>query len=230
MKIGICLCLAVWSTNVARLLALTLSRFTLALLFALAASASAAPAPAPPAPVVLVFGDSLSAAYGIPINSGWVSLLAQRLKSQKPPYQVVNASVSGETTRGGVKRIDGALEQHRPSIVIVELGANDGLRGLPTDAVKDNLDSIIQTSRERNAQVLLVGMRLPPNYGQGFNEKFSEVYTALAKKYEAPLVPFLLEGVEKREHFQADGLHPTTAAQTIMLETVWAKLEPMLKR
>jgi acyl-CoA thioesterase-1 len=180
-------------------------------------------------PTILVFGDSLSASYGVAVESGWVSLLQQRLMQNQYKYQVVNASISGETTAGGLTRIDTALETHKPVIVIVELGANDGLRGLPLQAMRDNLDGIIRACVARRAKVLLVGMRLPPNYGAAYNERFSAIYPALANKYHTALLPFLLEGMaDKREMFQADNLHPTAAAQTTVLGNVWKQLRPLL--
>jgi acyl-CoA thioesterase-1 len=180
-------------------------------------------------PTILVFGDSLSANYGLAVESGWVSLLQQRLTQNNYAYRVVNASISGETTAGGLARIDSALATHQPAIVIVELGANDGLRGLPLQATRDNLDAMIRACRAGKAKVLLVGMRLPPNYGAAYSERFSMIYPALAKKYHTALLPFLLEGMaDKRESFQADNLHPTAAAQPAVLENVWKHLKPML--
>ncbi|MDP2785390.1 MAG: arylesterase, partial [Sulfurimicrobium sp.] len=175
------------------------------------------------------FGDSLSANYGVAVESGWVSLLQQRLTQNNYAYRVVNASISGETTAGGLSRIDSALAAHQPAIVIVELGANDGLRGLPLQATRDNLDAMIRACIASKAKVLLVGMRLPPNYGAAYSERFSMIYPALAKKYHTQLLPFLLDGMaDKRELFQADNLHPTAAAQTAVLENVWKHLKPML--
>ena len=180
-------------------------------------------------PTILVFGDSLSANYGLAVESGWASLLQQRLKQNHYAYQVINASISGETTAGGLSRIDSALAAHQPAIVIVELGANDGLRGLSLQATRDNLDAMIRACRASKAKVLLVGMRLPPNYGAEYSERFGMIYPALAKKHHTALLPFLLEGMaDKREWFQADNLHPTAAAQTAVLENVWKHLKPML--
>lgn len=181
--------------------------------------------------MILVFGDSLSAAYGIPPASGWVALLQRKIREQGLPHRVVNASISGETTRGGLARIESALAQHKPALVIVELGGNDGLRGLPLEATRANLDGILRACRQKHAQVLLVGMDLPPNYGRGYAEKFRAIYSDLAKKHRIPLVPFLLEGfADKPEYFQADGIHPTAAAQRLILDTVWKGLQPLLKR
>lgn len=181
------------------------------------------------APTLLVFGDSLAAGYGLPQQSGWVTLLQQRLDKEQRHYSVVNASISGETTAGGRARIAAALAEHRPAIVIVELGANDGLRGLPLDASRANLAAILQACRDRQAPVLLVGMKMPPNYGPVYTRQFEALYGELAKQYRTRLVPFLLEGVvEKRELFQSDGLHPTAAAQQQLLENIWRELRPML--
>jgi len=185
--------------------------------------------PAWAAPTILVFGDSLSAAYGIPRESGWAQLLANRLEARKPPVRVVNASISGETSAGGLTRLSGALDAHRPGLVILALGANDGLRGLPLQETARNLKAMISLARKRGAQVLLVGMRLPPNYGGAYTRKFQALYGELAKTEKTRLVPFLLEGMaQHRERFQADGLHPDAKAQPVLLENVWRELEPML--
>ena len=183
------------------------------------------------APVVLVFGDSLAAGYGIPQKSGWVELLRQRLEREQMHYSVVNASISGETTAGGRTRLAAALAQHRPAVVILELGANDGLRGLSPQASRTNLAAMLQACRDRQAKVLLVGMKMPPNYGPAYTRQFEENYRALARQYRTALVPFLFAGIaEKREMFQADGLHPTAEAQTILLENVWKELQPLLSK
>lgn len=181
------------------------------------------------APVVLVFGDSLSASYGIPAGSGWVSLLEQRIHQKNPGYRVVNASISGETTSGGRYRIEQVLAEHRPAVVILELGVNDGLRGLPLDAAASNLNAIITACRNRKARVLLIGMRLPPNYGTAYATKFQAIYQQAAQRHKIPLLPFLLEGfADNPELFQADGLHPNTAAQPLIMERVWKILQPIL--
>ncbi|MFA7241146.1 MAG: arylesterase [Sulfuricellaceae bacterium] len=181
------------------------------------------------APAILVLGDSLSAEYGIPRNSGWVSLLQRRLEQRNSDYSLINASQSGETTDGGRARIASLLAQHRPAIVILELGGNDGLRGLPLTATRENLAAIIQSCRNHQARVLLIGMKMPPNYGVAYTRQFEENYRELASRYKIPLLPFLLEGLgEKREWFQADGLHPIATAQPAVLENVWKKLKPML--
>lgn len=150
---------------------------------------------------ILVYGDSLSANYGIPIEAGWVSLLTQRINSQYTGYQIINTSISGETTLGGRNRIDQVLSTHKPNIIIVELGANDGLRGTSIQSIYDNLATIIQKSQRNNARVLLVGMRLPPNYGATYTAKFQDTFTKLAKDYQIPLVPFLFEGFGERPDF-----------------------------
>jgi acyl-CoA thioesterase-1 len=181
------------------------------------------------AAVILVFGDSLSAAYGIPRQSGWVALLQQRLERDRPEYRIVNASISGETTRGGLYRIDQTLAQNHPAIVIIELGGNDGLRGLPLAATRDNLTGIIRACRRHGAKVLLIGMRLPPNYGRDYVQGFQEVYPQLAKRFRIRLMPFLLDGIaDKPELFQPDGIHPTATAQPMIMEKVWIYLRPML--
>lgn len=183
------------------------------------------------AQAILVFGDSLSAAYGMPQESGWVALLEQRVRREKPGYRVINASISGETTRGGRYRIEQVLADHQPAVVILELGANDGLRGLPLDATRANLDAIIAACRNRKARVLLVGMRLPPNYGTAYAAKFRAIYEQAAQRHKIPLLPFLLEGfAANSELFQADGLHPTAAAQPLIMEQIWIRLQPLLAR
>jgi acyl-CoA thioesterase-1 len=193
--------------------------------------ALALPAATSFAATILIFGDSLSAGYGLSREQGWVHLLEQRLRAEKLDYKVVNASISGETTLGGRNRIDAALKTHRPAIVILELGANDGLRGGSPDAMRDNLEAISDACRRARARVLLVGIRLPPNYGMAYTEKFQEVFGAVSRSRKLPLVPFLLDGFPlNRDLFQADGIHPTAAAQSLMLDTVWKKLRPLLQR
>ena len=200
-----------------------LTRILIILAFCFAATAQAAP-------VILIYGDSLSAGYGLPQNTGWANLLAQCLEQKKLNYQVVNASISGETTTGGLYRIEQTLATHQPAIVIVELGANDGLRGLPLDATRSNLDGIIRACRKQNAKVVIVGMQLPPNYGNAYTEKFQRNYIALAKQYKLRLVPFMMEGFAgRRELFQADNLHPTVEAQPLILDNIWKALQPLLK-
>ena len=195
------------------------------------ACALALPAAASCAATILVFGDSLSAGYGLAREQGWVHLLEQRLRAEQLDYKVVNASISGETTLGGRNRIDGALMAHRPAVVILELGANDGLRGASPEAIRGNLEAISDACRRAKARVLLVGIRLPPNYGQAYVEKFQDVYSAVARSRKLPLVPFLLDGFsDNRGLFQDDGIHPSAAAQSLMLDTVWKELLPLLKR
>ena len=187
--------------------------------------------PAAAAQNILVLGDSLSASYGLAQTSGWVSLLQQRLAKEKFPQQVINASISGETTSGGLYRMDALLAKHKPSVVILALGANDGLRGLPLKATQANLEKMIRGAKKIHAQVLLIGMRLPPNYGPAYTEKFHGLFEQLALKYHTKRVPFLLAQIAtQREYFQADGLHPTAAAQPLLLDTVWPVLMPMLVR
>jgi acyl-CoA thioesterase-1 len=191
------------------------------------ASASAAEATQPP--VILVFGDSLSAGYGIQVNRGWVSLLAQKLAQQGYGFQVVNASVSGETTAGGLARLPRALSLHHPAIVILELGANDGLRGLPLAPAQANLAQMIRLARTAGASVLLLGILMPPNYGERYNQAFRQMYQDLAQSFGAPLVPFLLDGVALHaDLMQADGLHPNERGQPLLLANVWPKLAPLL--
>lgn len=179
---------------------------------------------------ILVLGDSLSAGYGIKPAQGWVALLEQRLRDQGYGYRVVNASVSGETTGGGLQRLPRALELHQPAVVVVELGANDGLRGLSVPLTTDNLTKIVAESKKTGAQVLLVGMLLPPNYGPRYTKDFTTMYRNIATNAKVPLVPFLLQSVAlKPELMQADGLHPTAPAQPALLDTVWPQLKPLLK-
>ena len=176
-----------------------------------------------------MLGDSLSAAYGIDQKQGWVTLLAERLQQECAACRVVNASISGETTAGGRNRIDLLLQRHHPDILILELGANDGLRGLPLKDMYDNLDRIITESLSRGVKVLLLGMRLPPNYGPAYTRDFQNVYQRLADKHRIALVPFLLTGFENsRDLFQADGLHPVAAAQGMILDNVWSALNSLL--
>jgi acyl-CoA thioesterase-1 len=180
---------------------------------------------------LLVLGDSLSAEYGLPRGTGWVNLLQERLKKDGADAVVINASISGETTSGGNTRLPELLAQYHPSLVLIELGANDGLRGLPLKAAKANLRSMIVYSKKAGAKVLLVGMRIPPNYGRDYTEKFSALFSKLAQETNVALVPFLLEGVaSKPELFQNDRLHPTAEAQSIIVDNVWPRLKPLLTR
>lgn len=178
---------------------------------------------------ILVLGDSLSAAFGIDETQGWVALLQQRLAGNGRDYQVVNASISGETSAGGLSRLPELLQRHRPEIVILALGANDGLRGLSLSQLRANLQRMIELARGQGSEVLLVGMLLPPNYGPAYTQRFHQVYTELAAQQQVSLVPFLLEGVaQDRRLFQSDGLHPTAAAQPTILDNVWARLKQLL--
>jgi acyl-CoA thioesterase-1 len=174
---------------------------------------------------ILVVGDSLSAGYGLERGDGWVALLRQRLARRDVDAEVVNASVSGDTTRGGLARLPAALDQHNPDVVIIELGGNDGLRGVPLSETGNNLSRMVGLARERNARVLLVGVRLPPNYGAAFVARFQEMFHSVAREHDIPLVPKLLAGVaEDPGLMQADGIHPNAAAQPKLLENVWGEL------
>lgn len=178
---------------------------------------------------VLVMGDSLSAGYGIKLEEGWVHLLQQRIQSQYP-YSVINASVSGETTGGGLARLPALLQEHQPAIVVLELGGNDGLRGHPVNLMRRNLQEMIGLSRADKAQVVLLGMHIPPNYGARYTRIFNQTYVELAKENRLPIVPFFLDGVAgDAELMQRDGIHPTADAQVTMLNHVWPILEPLLK-
>ena len=178
---------------------------------------------------ILVLGDSLSAALGIEKQQGWVSLLRQRLVNSGYNYRVINASISGETTAGGLARFKPLLERHQPAIVIIELGVNDGLRGQSLSSMRKNIQQIIQQTRQQQGKVLLVGMRLPPNYGKAYTGLFHRVYKKLSQQNEVPLVPFLMQGLEDNaKHFMPDRLHPTAVAQPILLSNVWKGLEQLL--
>ncbi|MHB1117101.1 arylesterase [Sideroxydans sp.] len=176
---------------------------------------------------ILVFGDSLSAGYGIAREASWPHLLQQALQADDQPYNVVNASISGETTSGGIRRIDKALAKHKPAVVIVELGANDGLRGSPLTDTEQNLDAIIERAKKANAKVLLLGIQLPPNYGGAYTERFRSIYPKLAKRHAIALLPFMLEGIPP-EQFLPDNLHPNAAAQPRILRNVMPHLKPLL--
>ncbi|MDG4595979.1 MAG: arylesterase [Candidatus Contendobacter sp.] len=183
------------------------------------------------APVILVLGDSLSAGYGIPAEQGWVNLLQRRLTERGFPHQVVNASISGDTTSGGLSRLPAALARHRPALVILELGANDGLRGQPPMAMAANLGRMIELSQQAGARVLLAEMRIPPNYGPLYAQKFQATFGELAQHHQVPLIPFLLNGVAGNPALiQDDGLHPRAEAQPRILDNVWPALEPLLAR
>lgn len=190
----------------------------------------AASDPAEPATArLVVVGDSLSAAYNMPENQGWVSLLADRLAEQAPHWQVINASISGDTSANGLNRLPFLLRQHQPQLVLIELGGNDGLRGLPTARIEQQLERMILLTQEANAQPLLIGIQIPPNYGPRYSEEFRQVFSRLAERYQLPFVPFLLEGIADQPHLmQADGIHPTAEAQPHILELVWLELAPLL--
>ncbi|MBP7370654.1 MAG: arylesterase [Arenimonas sp.] len=178
---------------------------------------------------VLVMGDSLSAAYNLPADQGWVALTAKRMKTTNPNWQVVNASISGETTSGGLSRLPAALKQHKPSLVIIELGANDALRGLPLTLSRQNLLSMIRQSKAANAKVLLIGMQMPPNYGKIYTEGFANNYRDLAKQEKTAFLPFLLQPIAlDRNYFLADQNHPNAAGQIKVQEHVWPVLKPLL--
>jgi acyl-CoA thioesterase-1 len=179
-----------------------------------------------PAQTILVLGDSLSAAYGIPLEAGWVALLENHL----PEARVVNASISGETTEGGVNRLVPLLEQHRPDVVVIELGGNDGLRGFQLQRIRDNLARLVEQSQQAGARVLLVGMRIPPNYGPRYTDGFYRAFEETAQRYDTALVPFLLDGVATDPALmQQDGIHPTVEAQRRMFDNVWPHLKPLLE-
>lgn len=208
-----------------------ITRFVFLLFFAAAHIASAATPSSgnPDAPAILVWGDSLSAGYGLDRGQDWPTLLQTRLQDKGFRHVVVNGSVSGETSSGGRTRLPAALAEHAPAIVILELGANDGLRGLQPRLLADNLKAMIDAATASGAQVLLVGMQMPPNYGPAYTRRFSAVFRDLAESEELPLVPFLMEGFADRpELFLADGIHPTAEAQGLILDTVWHSLQPML--
>ena len=178
---------------------------------------------------IVVLGDSISAGYGIDIKSGWVNLLQQKFNQEKLNYVIYNESISGDTSAGGVARINLALSKHKPAIVLLELGANDGLRGLSPQQMKSNLTKIIRRCRQVDAKVLLLGMKLPPNYGKRFIDMFYNVYPQLSAELNLPLVPFILEDVAlKPELMQLDGLHPNALGQPSIVQTIWPYLEPLL--
>jgi len=181
------------------------------------------------AETILVLGDSLSAAYGMPAERGWVQLLQQRLVSETPRYEVVNASISGDTTQGGLNRLPGLLEKHRPELVVIELGGNDGLRGTPPARISANLERLVTLAQQSEAKTLLLGIQLPPNYGPVYNARFTAMYSQVSEKTGAALVPFFMEKVALQpELMQSDGLHPNAEAQPLLLDTVWPQLEPLL--
>ena len=184
------------------------------------------------APVILVFGDSISAGYGLPrVEQGWVALLQARLNDQGYGYQVINASVSGETTEGGLARLPRALNLHHPAIVVLELGGNDGLRALPVAQMRDNLSRMAELAQAAGAKVALLGMRMPPNYGPQYAGQFTQAYSDVARDKKLPFVPFVLAGIATSSGLmQADGIHPNDAGQPQLLDNVWPALKPLLKR
>ena len=183
--------------------------------------------------MILVLGDSLSAEYGLARGRGWVALLEQRLQAERLRWRVVNASISGETSSGGRSRLPALLEQHRPRVLVVELGGNDALRGLPLAMTRDNLSEMVRRGQAAGARVLLLGMQMPPNYGRAYAEGFAALYPEVAKAHRAALVPFFLRGVadsaDPTALFQADRIHPSEAAQPRMLDNVWPGLRPLLR-
>jgi len=194
------------------------------------ANSQTAPSTAASPPVVLVFGDSLSAGYGIRVEQGWVSLLAQKIEQEGYGFRVVNASVSGETSAGGLARLPRALGVQQPRIVVLELGANDGLRGLPLEQTRENLAQMLTLLRQAHVAVLLLGLQLPPNYGERYTGGFMAMYQSLADEYHIALLPFLLENVAlKPALMQADGLHPNEQGQPLLLDNVWPRLVPLLR-
>ncbi|MGA8261590.1 MAG: arylesterase [Arenicellales bacterium] len=178
---------------------------------------------------ILVLGDSLSSGHGIDERQGWVNLLRHKLEANGYSYNVVNASVSGDTTQDGLSHLDAALERHHPDIVVVELGGNDGLRAFAIDAIRANLSRILQTVRASGARIVLAGMRMPPNYGPAYTDAFERIYPELAKKFNAALVPFFMQGVALRpDLMQDDDIHPNARGQPLLLANVWPVLQPLL--
>ena len=199
-----------------------------ALLLTLAAAAFAEDSPSAgssPLPKILIFGDSLSAAYGISEDEGWVTLLAERLAQEDSELEVVNGSVSGETTTGGRARLPSLLERYNPAFVLIELGGNDGLRGLPLSLMRENLTDMIQLSQSSGATVMIAGMQIPPNYGPRYTEPFFAQYAELAEEFDLYLIPFLIDGIPQQpELMQADGIHPKAEAQSMILDNFWPVL------
>ena len=184
-------------------------------------------------PRIVVLGDSLSAEYGLVRGTGWVALLEKRLSAEKITASVINASISGDTTSGGRARLGALLKQHRPTVLVIELGGNDALRGLPLKNTQDNLSAMAQAAQKAGAKVLLLGMQVPPNYGRQYAEQFAQLFVSVAQKNKTALVPFLLKGVADRQDatawFQADGIHPLAKAHPQMLDNVWPALRPLLR-
>ena len=200
----------------------------------LAPSAQAQAPTAPVSPRIVVLGDSLSAEYGLAKGQGWVALLAQKLQAEHRPEVVVNASISGDTTSGGRARLPTVLKQHPPTVLVIELGGNDALRGLPLAATEDNLRAMVRLGQAAGARVLLIGMQVPPNYGRPYTEQFAKVFVQVAQSTHSGLVPFLLKGVadgpQAAEAFQADGIHPKASQHPTMLANVWPELQKLLAR
>ncbi|WP_429405301.1 arylesterase [Paraburkholderia sp. GAS82] len=187
-------------------------------------------APVTARPVIMVLGDSISAEYGLPRDTGWVALMRQRLANERIDYSVANASISGDTTSGGRARMPELIQRLKPSIVIVELGANDALRGVPLPTTEDNLRTIVEQAQQAHAKVVLIGMYVPPNYGPDYTQKFHGVYEQISKDLHVSLVPFLLAGIaDKPDMFQADQMHPTQQAQPVLLDNVWPTVKPLLR-
>lgn len=214
-------------------LGLMVGLFMLVLPLSSHVQAAGKPAASSTGPTILVVGDSLSAEYGLKRGSGWVSLMTQRLLAEKIPGQVVNASISGDTTSGGRSRLGALLTQHKPGVVIIELGGNDALRGLPLEMTEGNLRTMTQAAQKAGAKVLLVGMQVPPNYGGDYAAKFSGLFAKVAKETKSAIVPFLLKGVadtsDATRMFQADRIHPNEQAHPVMLANVWPELKKLLK-
>lgn len=203
---------------------------SLSLLFIGSGAAVGSPAQLQPqAHRILVLGDSISAAYGMSLNQGWVALLQQRLQESQLDHSIINASISGETSGGGASRLPALLQQHQPAFVILELGGNDGLRGYPINKLRNNLERMITDSIKAGARVILVGMEIPPNYGSRYTNQFRQTYIELAQQYESPLVPEFLRSIGTRpELMQADGIHPTIEAQPLLMDQVWPVLEAVI--
>ncbi|WP_372964006.1 arylesterase [Marinobacter sp.] len=179
---------------------------------------------------LMVVGDSLSAAYGVPSETAWVQLLRDRLEAHGLPWQVVNASISGETTDGGLRRLPRLLEQNEPDVVVIELGGNDGLRGFPPNVIEANLAKMIELVMGTGATPVLIGIQIPPNYGQRYTRMFSDIFPTLSDRYDVGLVPFFLEGIfDQNGMMQGDGIHPTEEAQPLLLDNVWPRLEPLVR-
>jgi acyl-CoA thioesterase-1 len=204
-------------------------RFAACMLLLIAVAVAMPTALASTQPTILVLGDSISAAYGIQREQGWVAHLERRVERLDPPWRVVNASVSGETTGGGLARLPSTLAAHQPDVLVIELGGNDALRGYPIERIRDNVQRLVELGQQAEARVLLVGMQIPPNYGPRYTRGFAELFRNVSDQTGVPLVPFILEPVALTpELMQSDGIHPTADAQPLMLETIWPYLRPLL--